>query len=154
MAKHHILEHDPYMMVVLLTNLKIWRASVWCGLQCDADAFSSSVFLQFFSHLQKNRQISVDQNLLEKRRNEKCIDMVVCGIPFRFFWAVERQKRFRCRIGVRLQLNFKFYLSWCLQPAVLQGDTSHFRLHMILSKIVKQHRTPPIYFDANYDWGR
>ena len=80
----------------------VYRSTVWC--RCIFEFCISPIFFAFT----KNPSIFSWPKILEKQKNENCIDMVVCGISFRFFGAIERQKRLRCRIGIRRQINFTF----------------------------------------------
>ena len=108
LGKRHICLLDPNTMVVPLTNLNLWRESVWCGLKCNLDAFLSSVLPQILLRWQNIRQILVDQKNLKKRKtkNEKSIEIVVCGFSFRFFWAISHKKWFSGWIGKRKYIYF------------------------------------------------
>lgn len=80
---------------------------IWHLILCEmaSDNYQKSIWFLRTVQVPSVRRKTV---FIEKRKNEKCIDMVVCGISFRFFWAIGRQKRFRCRIEIRRQLNFTF----------------------------------------------
>ena len=120
-------------------------STVWC--RCIFEFCISPIFFAFT----KNPSNFSWPKFSEKRKNEKCIDMmVVCGISFRFFWAVERQKRFRCRIGIRVVAifviwPFRFSNIWLSVSVGKVVAKFRIRLPIRLFRIFWKHTTLSLY---------
>ena len=81
-----------------------WLSMMWSTVCCQC-IFEFCISPTFFRITKKSSNFSWPKNS-GKLKKRKCIESVVCGILFRFFWAIKHRKRSNNRIGIPKGNNF------------------------------------------------